>query len=128
MRRASKYGSMSVSIEQAWKSQITEWASSHCRQASLGDLACAACASASLGCMGHSMSKARRAPAHECGLRCRDNHLSLGLQYWTVTIRLVLAEDNLLVREGVRRLLEAFGDGIELVAACGDLPSLMDAV
>jgi DNA-binding NarL/FixJ family response regulator len=45
-----------------------------------------------------------------------------------VTIRLVLAEDNLLVREGVRRLLEAFGDGIELVAACGDLPSLMDAV
>lgn len=46
-----------------------------------------------------------------------------------VTIRVVLAEDNLLVREGVRRLLESRrSDGIEVVAACGDLASLLDAV
>jgi DNA-binding NarL/FixJ family response regulator len=46
-----------------------------------------------------------------------------------VTIRVVLAEDNLLVREGVRRLLETRrSDGIEVVGACGDLPSLFDAV
>ena len=41
-------------------------------------------------------------------------------------IRLVLAEDHLLVREGVLRLLEARPD-IEVVAACGDLESLLAA-
>jgi DNA-binding NarL/FixJ family response regulator len=46
-----------------------------------------------------------------------------------VTIRVVLAEDNLLVREGVRRLLETRRDtSIEVVAACGDLDSLLAAV
>jgi DNA-binding NarL/FixJ family response regulator len=44
-----------------------------------------------------------------------------------VPLRVVLAEDNLLVREGVQRLLDA-QDGIELVATCGDLDGLLAAV
>ena len=44
-------------------------------------------------------------------------------------IRVVLAEDNLLVREGVRRLLETRVDaGIEVVAMCGDLGSVWAAI
>src|ERR671932_2095485 len=44
-------------------------------------------------------------------------------------IRVVLPEDNLLVREGVRRLLETRRDAaIEVVASCGDLDSLLAAV
>ena len=42
-------------------------------------------------------------------------------------IRLVLAEDHYLVREGLRRLLEA-QPGLEVAAACGDLDSLLEAV
>jgi DNA-binding NarL/FixJ family response regulator len=42
-------------------------------------------------------------------------------------IRLVLAEDHYLVREGIRRLLEA-QPGLEVAAACGDLDSLLKAV
>ncbi|HET7489651.1 MAG TPA: response regulator transcription factor [Acidimicrobiales bacterium] len=42
-------------------------------------------------------------------------------------IRLVLAEDHYLVREGVRRLIETEPE-LELVASCGDLPSLMAAI
>jgi DNA-binding NarL/FixJ family response regulator len=42
-------------------------------------------------------------------------------------IRLVLAEDHYLVREGVRRLLETRPD-FEVAAACGDLDSLLAAV
>jgi DNA-binding NarL/FixJ family response regulator len=42
-------------------------------------------------------------------------------------LRVVLAEDNLLVREGVTRLLDA-QDGVRVVAACGDLDSLLAAV
>ncbi len=42
-------------------------------------------------------------------------------------IRLVLAEDHYLVREGVRRLLEA-QPGFEIAAVCGDLDSLLEAV
>ena len=46
-----------------------------------------------------------------------------------MAIRVVLAEDNLLVREGVRRLLETRREAtIEVVAACGDLDSLLQAV
>jgi DNA-binding NarL/FixJ family response regulator len=46
-----------------------------------------------------------------------------------VAIRVILAEDNLLVREGVRRLLETRKDAtIEVVASCGDLNSLIEAV
>jgi DNA-binding NarL/FixJ family response regulator len=42
-------------------------------------------------------------------------------------IRLVLADDHYLVREGVRGLLETEPD-LEVVAVCGDLGSLLDAV
>jgi DNA-binding NarL/FixJ family response regulator len=42
-------------------------------------------------------------------------------------LRLVIAEDHLLVREGVRRLLEADPE-LEVVAECGDLDSLFAAV
>jgi DNA-binding NarL/FixJ family response regulator len=42
-------------------------------------------------------------------------------------IRLVLAEDHYLVREGIRRLLDAQPD-IEVAAACGDLDALLEAV
>lgn len=44
-----------------------------------------------------------------------------------VAIRVVLAEDSLLVREGVRRLLE-LQPGVEVVATCADLESLLAAV
>jgi DNA-binding NarL/FixJ family response regulator len=44
-----------------------------------------------------------------------------------MAIRLVLADDHYLVREGVRRLLETEPD-IEIVAACDDLDSLLAAV
>ena len=42
-------------------------------------------------------------------------------------IRVVLADDHYLVREGVRRLLETEPD-LEVAAVCGDLDSLLDAV
>ena len=42
-------------------------------------------------------------------------------------IRLVLAEDQYLVREGLRRLLEK-QDGLEVAAVCEDLDSLLAAV
>jgi DNA-binding NarL/FixJ family response regulator len=42
-------------------------------------------------------------------------------------LRLVIADDHLLVREGVRRLLEADPD-LEVAAVCGDLDSLLSAV
>jgi DNA-binding NarL/FixJ family response regulator len=44
-----------------------------------------------------------------------------------MTLRVILAEDNYLVREGVRQLLEA-QEGVALVAVCDDLPSLQRAV
>jgi len=44
-----------------------------------------------------------------------------------VPIRVVLADDHYLVREGVRGLLGAEPD-IEVVAVCSDLGSLLDAV
>lgn len=42
-------------------------------------------------------------------------------------LRVVLAEDNYLVREGARRLLEASGE-VEVVAVVGSAPELVDAV
>jgi DNA-binding NarL/FixJ family response regulator len=42
-------------------------------------------------------------------------------------IRVVLAEDHYLIREGVRRLLEVRPE-VEVVAACDDLDSLFEAV
>ena len=44
-----------------------------------------------------------------------------------MAIRLVLAEDSYLVREGIRRLLETQSQ-LEVVATCGDLDSLLGAV
>ena len=44
-----------------------------------------------------------------------------------MAIRVVLAEDSLIVREGIQRLLELDAD-VEVVAGCGDLDSLMEAV
>jgi DNA-binding NarL/FixJ family response regulator len=44
-----------------------------------------------------------------------------------VPLRVVLAEDQYLVREGLRRLLET-EDALEIVAVCGDLDSLLDTV
>jgi DNA-binding NarL/FixJ family response regulator len=44
-----------------------------------------------------------------------------------VSIRLVLAEDDFLMREGVRGLLESRPD-LEVAAVCGDLDSLLAAV
>jgi DNA-binding NarL/FixJ family response regulator len=45
----------------------------------------------------------------------------------TVPIRVALAEDSLIVREGIQQLLASASD-LEIVAACGDLDSLMEAV
>jgi class 3 adenylate cyclase/CheY-like chemotaxis protein len=42
-----------------------------------------------------------------------------------VTIRVVLGEDNVLVREGVRALLDSYDD-IEVVGVAADAPSLME--
>ncbi len=44
-----------------------------------------------------------------------------------MTIRVLVGEDNYLAREGICRVLEAEED-IEIVAACGDLATLRDAV
>jgi DNA-binding NarL/FixJ family response regulator len=44
-----------------------------------------------------------------------------------VPIRVVLADDSLIVREGIAQLL-ATADGIEIAATCGDLDSLLAAV
>jgi DNA-binding NarL/FixJ family response regulator len=44
-----------------------------------------------------------------------------------VAVRVVLAEDNYLLREGVRRLFETDPD-VEMVAACEDLDGLLAAV
>jgi DNA-binding NarL/FixJ family response regulator len=43
------------------------------------------------------------------------------------SVRVVLAEDSYLVREGIKLLLDA-DDEIALVAACGDLRTLLEAV
>lgn len=46
---------------------------------------------------------------------------------WPVSIRIVLADDHYLVREGVRRLLETEAD-LDVVAVGGDLDALLQAV
>jgi DNA-binding NarL/FixJ family response regulator len=43
-------------------------------------------------------------------------------------VRVVLGEDNLLVREGVAQLLSDPTAGVDVVAQCEDLPSLLHAV
>ena len=44
-----------------------------------------------------------------------------------MTIRLVLAEDNFLVREGVSRMIEAAG-GMDVLATCDDLDSALRSI
>jgi DNA-binding NarL/FixJ family response regulator len=44
-----------------------------------------------------------------------------------VSLRVVIAEDSLLVREGIRMVLDRQPD-LEVVAACADLPELLEAV
>jgi DNA-binding NarL/FixJ family response regulator len=44
-----------------------------------------------------------------------------------VAIRVAVADDSLIVREGLQQLLSS-SPGIEVVAACGDLDSLLEAV
>jgi DNA-binding NarL/FixJ family response regulator len=71
--------------------------------------------------------RAVRAAAHEP--READAGRPGALRYpgASMPIRVVLAEDNYLVREGVRRLLEA-QDDLELVAVAEDFPTLEKAV
>ncbi len=45
----------------------------------------------------------------------------------TATIRVLLAEDSYVVREGIRALIDT-QDGLELVGTCDDLPGLIAAV
>ena len=56
-------------------------------------------------------------------LRARDG----AVMAETVPIRIVLADDHYLVREGLRRILES-QPGVDVVAACADLESLLGAV
>ena len=44
-----------------------------------------------------------------------------------MAVRLVLAEDNLLVREGLQQLLEA-AQGLEVVGACSDMDTLLETI
>jgi DNA-binding NarL/FixJ family response regulator len=44
-----------------------------------------------------------------------------------VTVRVVVAEDSLIVREGLEQLLDASAT-VDVVAACGDVESLFDAI
>ena len=44
-----------------------------------------------------------------------------------VTLRIALAEDSYIVREGIEQVLRGDSE-IEVVASCGDMPSLLDAV
>jgi DNA-binding NarL/FixJ family response regulator len=45
-----------------------------------------------------------------------------------MTVTVALADDNLIVREGIAQLLAHHGDDIELLAQCEDLDSLLAAV
>ena len=45
----------------------------------------------------------------------------------TVNVRVVIAEDSLIVREGIRQIL-ALEPDVDVVASCGDLPELMEAI
>jgi DNA-binding NarL/FixJ family response regulator len=47
--------------------------------------------------------------------------------FWSVPLRVVLAEDSLIMREGLQQLL-AGSPTVEVVASCGDYDSLVEAV
>ena len=57
----------------------------------------------------------------------RPGGLGVGGRLAAVTVRVVVAEDSLLVREGIAKVLDAH-DGVEVVALCADLPGLLEAV
>src|SRR5262249_57027848 len=79
-------------------------------------------ASGSAGCPRRS---GRADPQPRC---CRDLEKTSAPPYpLAVAIRVVLADDHYLVREGVRSLLEA-EPGLEVAAVCDDLDSLLEAV
>jgi len=44
-----------------------------------------------------------------------------------VGVRVVIAEDSLIVREGIQKIL-ALSEDVEVVAACGDMPELVAAI
>ena len=64
-----------------------------------------------------SLSSTIRTSGSDCPVMATE---AVGHMLITVPIRLVLAEDHYLVREGIRRLLETQPD-LEVAAACGDL-------
>jgi DNA-binding NarL/FixJ family response regulator len=67
-------------------------------------------------------------PVADLGPNWAPGTLGSGRAYSArVAIRLVLAEDHYLVREGVRRLIEAEPD-VDVVAVCEDYPSLVAAI
>jgi DNA-binding NarL/FixJ family response regulator len=62
--------------------------------------------------------------------RVGEHHPSPGARntyLWCVAIRVALAEDSMIVREGLKQLLALEAD-IDVVASCADLDSLLDAV
>jgi DNA-binding NarL/FixJ family response regulator len=56
-----------------------------------------------------------------------DRALTAGVYRPAVAIRVAVGEDSLILREGLQQLL-ASSPGIDVVAACGDLESLLAAV
>ena len=63
---------------------------------------------------------ARRAWGCPTSLRCGNGQVSVRSAAMT-RIRVVLAEDHVLLREGISRLVAA-NDDMELVGTAGDLP------
>ncbi len=75
-----------------------------------------------------SLSSTMRTSGQRSGVAARAPGGSTSSPYpHAVTIRIVVAEDQYLVREGLRRLLET-RDDLEVVSVCGDLDSLLAAV
>ena len=68
--------------------------------------------------------ESRPAPARRCERRCRSPRARCMPDR---PLRIVIAEDHYLVREGTRRLLEESGE-VETVAAVGTAEDLLDAV
>ena len=78
-------------------------------------------------------SRARRGPASgsralSSTIRTSGDSVSSRAYSPPMPIRLVLAEDHYLVREGVRGACSRREPGMEVAAACGDLDSLLEAV
>jgi DNA-binding NarL/FixJ family response regulator len=75
-----------------------------------------------------NLVRGERAQADDCEeVRHPASPVVLRIYPESVTIRVLLAEDNLLVREGIGRLLDRHGD-LELIGACQDLDTLLEMV